>query len=258
MDLSSLQEVYSTIMTDLKGVDEKLDLASDPKAAARRRILDSLIETAKSNWQGVTQQITSHVSTLGPDVALGFYYGLMNALHDNFKEKFDKSIAEKVEAEPVEQINLSDEETKALSEKRSEIYKQVKAIRELASLFGSSGEEFALPKKRTGGRGPRGPRTITMYDWTVNGEVLTGENNTLAAIAKAHGYERTMELREAMKKAGIVISSLQTPAEVTFQLKDGKTLTGKWNSELAAKMASQEEEGDEDEDEEEGGEDSES
>lgn len=229
MDAATIVPLYEGVREQILEIDARLEAAGDTKSAGRRAMVNGLVTNAAANTEPAVTQFVAHVNSLfdggNVDEALGLFYGFIRSAEKELKEKFDKIVAERVEAQPqVEQVEISPEEQAALSKKRSEFAKQAKMLKELGTMLGVDENSFASFPTRVGSRGPRGPRALSLFDWAVNGETLSGEENSLLKIATNHGYEKKADLTKAMREAEI--DTKNPPAQITFTLKDGAVLTG--------------------------------
>lgn len=236
--------VYGALYARLTNLDEILDTAADP--LGRRAFVNALVKEYKPLWDQLVESFKG-VVTGTPELAdervfAGVFNGFMKQMELDYRAPVDATVAKIVDSQPKSETPaVSPEELAETSKLRSDTYKQLKMLRTVSLMIGGSEEEFPEPTKRTGSRGPRGPRAITNFDWSIDGTPLQGEQNNLTYIAKEHGYEKSADLRKAMKEKGINVS--EPPDRIDFSLKDGKTLTG------AKRAVNQEEDEDDDEDE---------
>lgn len=241
---------YRVVKEKIDALDEQLDALSDRKGAGKRALINAMIEEQKEDWGGTLQNFSAALSNVenekGFEVAAGIYYGFLKAITDQFKEKFDKFVQEKVDAQPVTQVvEMSPEEVEKLSEQRKAYAKQAKMIMELGTTLGANEDDFPKIKVRTGARGKRGPRALSLFDWFIDGEALSGEDNSLLAVSRAHGYEKKADLTKAMKDGGI--DTKEPEDQITFTLKDGKVLTGQKRADAMSDEEDEDDEDDEDE-----------
>jgi len=233
IQLQSAQLMYTSVMEKLNAVDELLDSTTDAKTAGKRALRNEMVKKFESDWQPIAKQVSDFLSQLSdPEQKFGVFYALVRALNETFDKPADEYLAAKVDENKTDPNapkpeQLTDDQIRQLSEQRSLLYKNAKQTRELALLFGGTEETFPLPKKRTGTRGKRGMRAITMYDWQINGAPLSGENNNLLYVSKTYGYEKAADLRKAIQDALELKDLKDPPAEITFQLPNKDILFGK-------------------------------
>jgi len=217
-----LKKAHDELHAALNEIDTTLDAASgDQKSAGKRKITNGLIEDSKESWEPIAESLVEQLRVADPAVQVGVYFGLIRALQNEFSKELGDVVEAMVEKAPVEEtVELSEEDAKALSKSRSEIYSKLKTLIGLAESFGQADGMYA-PKKRTGGRGKRGPRAISFFTWQVDGEDV--EN--LKAVAEGYDqYEKTSDLTKAMREAEINLTKPEDRIE--FTLPDGKILVG--------------------------------
>lgn len=216
-----LREIYEKIHASINEIDEKLDSAGDQKAAGKRKITNELIEESKETWEPVVNRLVEQLSEAPVEIQIGVYYGIVRGLNNKFSANLASEVEKIVEAQPKpEVVELSAEEVKLLSETRSELYKKLKTLIETANNFGE-GDGMELPKRRTGAKGKRGPRAITFFSWSVDGEDV---ENLKAVVDLYDQYEKVSALTKAMREAKINLTKPEDRIE--FTLPDGKVLVG--------------------------------
>lgn len=228
-----LLATHKELMDALKEIDKQLDSLDGGNASAKTEVTNALIEAAKPNWSVVSEGILSQLADLSEDEQVGFYFGLIREFDKKFSDPARKAIESKVEALPKQEPLISTDKVPEVTEQRKEVYARIKAIMDLAEVFGS--EEFAQmdkPRRRGGApKGKRGPRAITFVTWTRDDDK---EFEDLKAIVEAYPqYSKVKELADAIKVNGQTtgadkkgVNLTDPPAEFTFDLPDGKVLTG--------------------------------
>ena len=242
--------VYGKLLAQLSEIDNTLDATKDQKTAGKRLIRKEMIEKFEDQWQNIAKQIIDRLNQFDTDEErLAFYWGIGNALSDSFNEKGETYLNQQIESRPVpEKLVLSDEEMKALTERRSTIYKHAKTVRELAMMFGGSENEFPVPKRRSGGSGVRGKRAISLYTWSINAVPFT-ESPPLVKLAEKYNYGTATALRKAIQDQLQLADLRDPPTPLNFNLPTGEVLTGIRPEGVEADTDDDDEDDDEDENE---------
>lgn len=216
-----LQVLHDDLHAKIDQIDEKLDSQVNQKTAGKRSIVNGLIEDAKGSWEPVGNQLVEQLKTAPVDVQIGIYYGLLRMLNGEFSKSLSEAVddlAKDIPETPAEVI--SEEELKELSAARSELYAKVKQLVEMNETFGG-GANMRMPKRRTGGRGPRGPRAISAFTFEVEGTTY----GKLKDVAEVYDqYDKVKDLTAAIRAAGIDLKN--PPERFEFTLPDGKILVG--------------------------------
>ena len=128
-----------------------------------------------------------------------------------FKDEIDQWIEKQVASQPQDEVQtISDEEKKALQERRSELSKQVNAIIDMAYTFGDAqgdrennpDPQWPTPKIRRGAFGKRGPRALSFYTWAVDGIGMEGDDNSNKGVSKKLGFEKVSEFHQGFEGCG--------------------------------------------------------
>lgn len=198
---------YDTAMQSIAAIDEQLDALTDSKGAGKRAHVNTLVTAQADNVAGLITNLTSKLGEADDEVVVGFVTGLLRQLKSTFDDRINAYVENWAKAnipdENASAVTLSDEEIKNLEAQRSEYYKMVKTLRELAVQLQIVSEDerdskMPMPKKRTGSRGARGPQVWSLYLYTVNGAELE-DDPSLTEIAKANGFEKRTELTNFIK-----------------------------------------------------------
>lgn len=209
--------IYKQLMTLINKIDEKLDAGSEQ--ARRKEFVDSLVTSNQEDWEPVVKALRSQMEGQTPQTLAGNYHGIIRALNDAFKATVDTYVKEAFEALPQEDVaQASEAEKKALSDERSKLYAQVKAMIPMAATFNVDLGDNPMPKRR-GAAGKRGPRALSLYSWTIDGVALEDEDNDPKGVAAALGFEKASQLTEYLKTVevdGKKINTTQPPDEFTF------------------------------------------
>ncbi len=212
-----LRGMYDSLKTFIDEADEKLDSLSDTESAGRRKIGNDLITAAESQWSPAVEGAIQSFNNMDEAPRAGPYLGLIREL----KKAFDKDVTEfldsQVETAPKAEPLISETEAKELSVSRSEAYKQLKQVVELAVQFGEADEnEWELPKVRRGSRGKRGKRALSMYSWTINGEAVPEESNSPAGVSKLLGFEKAGLFTQFLRDNDVDTSKPPVTFEVAY------------------------------------------
>lgn len=217
-----LQEMWDQLLTTCAEIDEKLDSRSDSKSATKRSIINGYITENEASWKSVVDQFVGQLGELPVEKLAGIYYGIVRGLDSAFSAKVSAHLDSTVESAPKIEPLISEEEVAPLTKIRSDIFSKLKSIKELASTF-DQGEDWELPKRRTGAKGKRGKRALSFFTWSVEGD--DKEYTKLAEIVELYpAYDKVGDLTKAMREAGLNLTKPEGNLE--FTLPDGKTLTG--------------------------------
>lgn len=230
-NVEALRPMFEELVKQIAEIDEQLDAATGGKTAGRRAIINALVKQAETIPEGAEStplfDIVSRLSaqvfdneSFDQDTLIGLYFGITKMLRDKYEENFIKAVDAQVEEKPAVEVKLTDEQLKALSEARSEFYKQAKYARELITMMGGSKDEFKMPTSRRGGVGKRGARAISYFTWTVDGEAVSPEKDSLTEIAKSFGFAKGVQLRDLMKAAKINLTTPESPIDFTLLAED--------------------------------------
>lgn len=204
---NDMEILWDKLQQEINSIDEKMD-SWNPETGQRRTFLKDLLESEKEKWSAQAEKLTEQLEAFEPEKRFALYLGLVGALNDSFKKESETWVDEQVSALPKpEKVVVSDEEKTATQKSRSETYAMMKQLRDLAQGFKFEyAESWELPKIRRGGSGKRGPRALTLFDYTVDGTpVEVGEDETAqAAVARVLGYEKSAEFTKALKEIGVV------------------------------------------------------
>lgn len=244
--------------TKIDELDEILDSVQGGASAGKRAVTNALVKETEEGWTKVVAEVKQYLAKYenDPDAFAGIFAGVrQNLLNDKeLNEKFDAVLDTKSEEIKAATPNYTEDELKSYDEERRDEVKKFKQIKELLSLFSVDVSDVEDPKRRTGARGKRGPRMISLYTWTVDGTRMPAKEDSLAGVASANEYESVKELREALNEflAKIEVpektekfSTKNPPDEIDFTMKNGKLLHG----EKPAEVPVEDEDDDEDDEE---------
>lgn len=217
-----LRNKYSEIVV----LDEKIAAASGSDTAGKRAIANNIASETNESWSAVVEQVTGHIETLSGNTLVGTYTALISALNDKFREDVDGILSGLVEERSSDAPEISEEELAKVLADRKVLSDEYKALRNILEMFGQDVSDIPEPKRMTGSRGPRGPRTLSKFDYAVDGETRSKTQNSLSSIAntvcKDLGW-KTKDLREFLVSQGLDIES---PSDTwSYTLPNGKVLS---------------------------------
>lgn len=234
----NLLSLWELIRAAIDEKDEQLD-ALNPEVGVKRSFLNDLdSEFGPVAEDKVTNVLISQINGYfesDPRKAVGIYLAITNRFRKAFGKKADEWVEAQVEALPKpEAVDVSEDEKKELSSKRSEYYAMAKQTYELATklLPPSMTEGWEMPKIRRGGSGKRGKRALYSYTWAIDGEGVPEDSDTPKGVAELLGYEKvgdfTADLRNCLvtgedgKK--VKLNTTKPPREFEVTLK-GKVVS---------------------------------
>lgn len=208
-------------------IDTVLDSLSGAQSAGKRAVINRLVKEVQENIEAVLSKLDEQVfATIdNDDTFVGMYSGILRGLESKYQAHQDEVLESKAEEIKAETPDLSEDQIKEMTENRKELVMRFKATKEIFRTFGMPGVDTVPdPKKRTGSRGPRGPRAITQFTWEVDGVRQSPDKDSLTGVASENGYENSKALRDALREAGI---DLKNPEDkIEFTLSNGKSLVG--------------------------------
>lgn len=248
----SLAEMYQLVLKKIAELDAVLDSAIDPKTAGRVKMKNNLIDDTKPQYETSVKSIIEQINAISDErTRYGFYFGIAQALSENFESKFDQYIDHLVKSQPKvgEVEKPSEEKLEKAREQRKTFYNNAKTLREMALTFQQgNASDFPEPKKLTGRTGPRGERAITSFNWFINGEPAGEDSDSLAKIAAKYdadipkqekkwtgrdGVEKVKQLSTLASLRALIakangLDDLSDPGDVlNYTIKPGVVLMGK-------------------------------
>jgi hypothetical protein len=219
-------------LAEIEEIDQKLDAASGSEAAGRRALANQLASQYETDWKKPADQITSALnkSEDDPEKVAAIFYGIVNSLTKEFKQQIDAYLDQQVQENKVEQVTLTSEELDKLQKDRKENVDQYRALRQILEMFGQDVSGIAVPKVRTGARGPRGPRVLQGYEFYIDGKLR--EKTSISILANTVTSDlnwKTNDLRNFLnEKLAETGNSLEDPPEdgFEFELPNGKVFKG--------------------------------
>jgi hypothetical protein len=221
----SLLEHWKNCETAIADIDEKLDSLDDSSTAGKRSFVNALVKEHEDFWGPSVEKVVSQIEELSFEQQVAVVTGFKRTLDAKFAKQIDEGVQKLVDSQPKREPLITAEEAEQAYKDRSDLRKKMATLRDVIITFNGdevNPDDFELPPvRRQGAKGQRGPRAISYYSWT------DGENDydTLADVAKGNGYKTVYELRNAMKAAGLELRK-PTDEVMTFEMSNGKTLTG--------------------------------
>lgn len=227
---SQVLQWYKKSMSEIKDIDELLDAGSE--AATKQKFTSERVSQYEGAWKPVfttlEPQLEKMIENGELDKFVGAYTGLIRALQSKFKDPIEKYVTQQVENQPKSEDTLSDDQKKELAVTRSELAKKVKTLVDMATNFGECDPDnpWELPKRR-GAIGKRGPRALSLYTWTIDGNPLSDEEDNQSGAAEAVGLPKSSALTAALKEVEIEGKKFDTsnpPETFTVQI-NGHTVS---------------------------------
>lgn len=219
-------EVLRSKYGEIVVLDEKIAAASGSDSAGKRAIANAIASETTDIWTPVAEQVVAHVQTLSGNDLVGTFTALVRALNENFREDVDGILSGLVEERSSDVPQVSDEELEDILKQRKVLSDEYKALRNILEMFGQDVSDIPEPKRMTGSRGPRGPRTLSKYDYSIDGEPRSKTQNSLSSIANTVCKDlnwKTKDLREFLVSQGL---DLENPGDTwEYTLPNGKVLS---------------------------------
>lgn len=215
-----LKEIYTELFGAINEIDVMLDSVSGSKAAGKRKVISDLTSKHEALWKSAVDNTVASLSQMEPENQAAVYYALINNLRNNFDKNVTGYVDGLVDAQPKQEALISEEEVAKYSEKRSQLYAKIKTVVELAESVGD--EVLEMPRIRRGSSGKRGPRNLSLFIFSLDGEEV--EDMSIGQIAKENGYEKAADLTAALKASGFDTHKGAEFAD--FILPNGKVLSG--------------------------------
>lgn len=204
-------DALTEIAGQISQIDEKLDAASGSQSAGKRSFLNSLRAQYEPQIQQVTEQLTALLDSFSGEELAGVFDGVGRALTEKYGDQVNTFVDEQIKVRKTEPTEtLSAEEQKKLSEERGELKKRWTAVRDILAQFGVDVSGFPEPKRRTGPRGSSGPRTLSQYEYSVDGEIV---GNSLRAVAQKLGGVPVADIKTAMEAQDLKYRSAEFKKE---------------------------------------------
>lgn len=246
VEKSTLRETLAKI----EKMDETLDAQAGSEAAGKKKIATELVSSYEESWTDIAGQVSKHLQSLDEEALVGVYTGIVRNLNETFGEQIDKFLETRMkERKTADAEKLSEEQIEALMEERRNLVKYYGVIRVLLESSDEDVSDIPEPKVRRGSVGKKGPRILSTFDYFVDGEALSDDDNSLTALAKKHNMKGS-ELKEHLEKNLVLEEGVESfklkkgevPNYWTATLPDGKTLTAKRQAEFATEDSAVEDE----------------
>lgn len=222
VSLDSLKDVAG----EISAIDEKLD-AGSPNAG-KRAIKNSLVNSLSTNEevQGAVSQLTGWLKGIEDEEArTAAYLTFVRSLNDEFGDDVDAFVEKQVKENKTDVAAPSDEEVAKLTDARKDLKKKYDALKGVLEMVGVDVSSVPEPKIRRGGKGPRGPRVTSQFQYAVNGENLPEADNSLTTIGKRVGMS-TKDLKAFLKENGVSLEKGKVTNDWNVTLPNGTAVSG--------------------------------
>lgn len=229
--MASPKELFQDQLAQIAKIDKVFDSLDDSATASKRKITNELIAGVQDTVKPVAEDMIAKIEAIPEEQRFAIYLGFTRMLAKKFEKDADAFVVSRV-PEPTEQKDkpeISDSQRKTLMENRKSLLERAKVLGEMSVDMGEISQEDyedMLPKRRHLS-GPRGKRAISFYDLFVGDT----KYESMAEVAKAHGYNKAKELTAAIRADREVngekipgVNLTDPPREFSFTLKDGQVL----------------------------------
>ncbi len=247
-------EALRALSLEAARLDEEIAAASGSVSQGKRAYLNSLVNTRMDDdLNSFVQDIVSNLSNVSEvEDLIALTESLDRAIKQHFGEQIDKHVDAYLEAnKPEESEKVSDTELESMMDKARTLRKRFDSMAGVLEMFGFDISDIQRPKRLSGSRGPRGPRTLSKFDYFVDGVARTKHQNSLSSIAstllKDTELGKTKHLREWLVQQGLDIEN--PPDEWEYTLPNGKVLKAVKSEETDEYEASDDDDEDENENE---------
>lgn len=236
--ISVTPEALAEKAAEIDALDEWLDSVSGSKAAGKRAIKNALIREFEGQEvvDSLVQQVLDYLNSQDADdeFTAAFYFDfatkLDNALGDE-AEDFIKARQEQEEANQAD-VQASEDEVRAKLEDRKQLVKEFQALKGILEMYGQT-EEIATIGDYQQRRGAmpgqkRKPRKINRMNYTIDGEDVSEDKNTLSGVASIVGM-KVRDLKALLEDNGV---DLKDPSDFTVEV-NGKTVSATLPADLA-------------------------
>jgi hypothetical protein len=230
---SQVRKWFKGLMTQINELDSVLDASADAASGGKRKYTNELITKTEGDWKTPVMQIVEQLREMSPEQLAGVFNGMVRTLNTEFKESVDKWVEEQVKLQPkVEADPLDEEKKKEVQTLRADLAKQAKTLIEMAYTFGEAKGDpdnepdpnWPLPRIRRGSIGKRGPRALTLFTWSIDGNEVENEKNTPRGVASLLGFEKASDFTKELKRLGVNTTSPENEFTVTI---NGKEVSAK-------------------------------
>lgn len=191
-------EVYRERALQLANLYEQISQASGSgKSAGERAIANRLVEKYNREVEDLFNQLSRAFNSVDTELMVALYTGLKRRIEKNFSDKVDEFLtaeAEKNKSDlPTEDVDIN-----KLTEEYKEGVKQLGLLKSVLEMFGhkDSIADVEPPKKMTGARGPRGPRALSLVQFSIDGTDLSAADNSVTEVARKLGFDDKTETND--------------------------------------------------------------
>lgn len=230
---SQVRNWYKGLMTQINELDAVLDASADAATGGKRKFTNELVTKFEGDWKTPTMDIVTQMRDMSPELLAGVFSGMLRTLTSEFKETVDKWVDEQVKLQPKVEVDpLDEEKKKEIQTARADLAKQAKTLIEMAYTFGEAhgdpedepDPDWPMPRIRRGSIGKRGPRALTLYTWSIDGNEVDNEKNTPRGVAALLGFEKASDFTKELKRLGVNTTSPENEFTVTI---NGKEVSAK-------------------------------
>ncbi len=199
VSVDTLKGMYSEIAE----LDSIIEASVGGKSAGKRALANRLAEGQEENVTNLFAVVTENLDGLGPDELAGIITGINKMIKDSYEDTInvylESQIGETTEVTP-EVLEAAEKAREARKDK----VKAFKTLKNLLEMFGSDVSSVPDPRKWTGATGPR---TFSLYQYSVDGTALPEDENSLATIAKLGGFEKSTRTSRKGEEIGVSASA---------------------------------------------------
>lgn len=217
------RDIIVQFSQEIQGYDNKIEEGAGSKTAGIRSVKN---KTAADTQVDVSSLLSFFAQFPDESTRAGVWYKFENEFKKSYLPKIESFIETQVPAAS-EGAKMDDEALKALLLERKAVVEKYNAMCVLYRLLNDTDDLSDLPKvkKMSGGRGTRGPRPISAYQFSVDGLKLSREDNGLTYIAKLVPDWKTKDLREHMIANIEKFDFKAPPQNFAFTLPNGKSIS---------------------------------
>lgn len=170
---------------EIQEIDEQLAAASGSTNLGKRALANSLTAENEQAWKEIADAVVSRINSVeNIEVRVALVTGIANAVDKAFGKAVDDYLEAKVKENALAKgEKVSDEQIQALTEQARLLRGQFNALKEILVMFQQDVSSVPEPKRLSGARGKRGPRTLAKYNYSINGTPRTESQNNLSSIS---------------------------------------------------------------------------
>lgn len=231
---------------EIAAIDEQLAAASGSTNVGKRALANSLMTDNTEVWQSLASQVVEVFKGVEDvETLVAAYTGVVETLKNEFSKSVDEYLEKQVAENQTETPDLNETQIAELEQQGRELREQYNALRSILDMFKMDIAHVPVPKRLSGSRGPRGPRTLSSFDYFIDGTERSKSQNSLSSIAstvcsdiqtpEGHTW-KTKNLRDFLVEKGLDINN--PPDEWEFTLPNGKVIKAVKNAEKDVYSAS--------------------